>query len=121
MHPCIITSPSDLGNGRCIATEAEARFGEVYTGRSKTFWGYFVLVIEPFSGARWLGEDRGSLRKALAQAAAAARADGWSIEGLGLNPEFKETGLSANSGYGIHPAYPGRHVHMLEPPPRERA
>jgi hypothetical protein len=118
-HPVIIASPSDLGNGKCIVTEAECQYGEVFTGKTEVFWGYFVRVINPF-GEEWLGEDRHSLRRALTQASEAAEHSGWSLIALGCTPEFQETGLSENSGYGYHTAHPDRAVHMLEPIPRQR-
>ena len=117
-HRCIIASPEDLGNGNCIVTEAEAHYGAVHTGKTDVFWGYYVRIVA--TGEEWLGEDRHSLRDALRQAEAAAQHSGWSIIALGCTPEFRESGLSANSGYGSHPAYPDRHVHMFEPIPRQR-
>lgn len=117
-HPCIIASPEDLGNGKCIITEAEVHYGAVYTGRTEVFWGYFVRIEA--IGEEWLGEDRHSLRQALLQAEAAAHHSGWSVMALGCTQEFRETGLSANSGYGYHPVHPDRHVHMMEPIPRHR-
>lgn len=117
-HPCIIASPEDLGDGKCIITEAEAHFGTLHTGRTEVFWGYYVRIVG--IGEEWLGEDRHSLRDALRQAAGAAEHSGWSIIALGCTSEFRESGLSANSGYGFHPAHPDRHVHMFEPIPRQR-
>lgn len=99
IHPVIIASPADIGNGNCIVTEAECQYGQVYTGRSEVFWGYVVRVISPF-GEEWLGEDRHSLRRALQQAGEAALHGGWSLIALGCTPEFQESSLSANSGHG---------------------
>ena len=115
----IIASPSDLGTGNCMVIEAECHYGEVLTGKTEVFWGYFVRVINP-SGEEWLGEDRHSLRRALNGASEAAEHHGWSLIAVGCTPEFQETGLSANSGYGYHPARPNRPIHMLEPVPRQR-
>jgi hypothetical protein len=98
--------------------EAEAHYGVVHTGRTEVFWGFYVRIVA--MSEEWLGEDRRSLREALLQAEAAAQHSGWSIIALGRTREFRETGLSANSGYGIHPAYPDRHVHIFEPIPRQR-
>ena len=117
-HPVMIASPSDLGNGNCIVTEAECHYGEVFTGKTEVFFGYFVRVINPF-GEEWLGEDRHSLRKALREAAEASQGGGWTLLAIGLSSEWRESGLSENSGYGYHPAHPERAVHMLEPIPWE--
>ena len=113
-HAVIIASPSDLGNGKCIVTDAECHYGEVYTGKTEVFAGYFVRIINPHGG-EWLGEDRHSLRKALRKAAEASRSAGWIILAIGLSSEWRESGLSENSGWGYHPEHPDRHVHMLEP------
>lgn len=92
--------------------------GPVLTGRTQTFAGYYVRICAP-QGAQgdWLGEDPHSLFEALQRASKAARLDGWKLLALGLSSQFKETGLSLNSGFGIHSAFPQRHVHMLEIPP----
>ena len=116
---CLIATPEDLGNGRCIVEEADAYFGQVTTGRTETHHGYFVRIVSQ-QGEEWIGEDRHRLIEALLCAFKAAQQSGWSVIAIGLSGQFKETGLSSNSGFGVHPAYPDRHVHMLEPPPRER-
>ncbi len=117
-HPCVIASPDDLGDCQSLyASIDDAEYGFSTTGRSQVFFGYFVRICA--FGHEWVGEDRHSLRKALLRAAEAARSDGWILLALGCT-EFKETGLSANSGYGYHPAFPDRHVHMFEPIPRQR-
>jgi hypothetical protein len=92
----------------------EASCGIVTTGRTDTFHGYFCRLVEP-SGREWLGENRYSLRGALAAAATASAADGWKLLAVGLSPDFLETGLSENSGWGFHFDFPAA-VHMLEMP-----
>ena len=110
---CLISNnppdPKTIG----LVVEAEGHWGTVWTGRSEVFWGYFVRIVGR-AGEEWLGEDRGSLVAALVAANDAASASGWSVLALGLTDEWTESGLSANSGYGYHPAF-DRHVHMLEP------
>ena len=113
-HPVSIASPSDLGNGNCMMTEAECHYGEVYTGKTEVFWGYFVRVINPLGG-EWLGEDRHSLRKALRKVAEASQSADWTVLAIGLSPEWRESGLSENSGWGFHPEHPDCRVHMLHP------
>jgi hypothetical protein len=110
----------DLGNGNCVVVEADVYFGSVFTGRTETFYGYYVEIISPLSEERWRGQHRHSLLKALERVSDIASRCGWDVVAIGRTPEFKETGLSQNSGYGTHPAYPDPHVHMLEPRPRKR-
>jgi hypothetical protein len=119
IRPVLIASPADVGDANAIVMEAMCHYGDVCTGRSEVFWGFAARVVSPL-GEEWLGEDRHSLRSAFQQAGDAAQHDGWSLIALGCTPEFRESGLSANSGYGYHPAYPDRAVHMLEPIPRQR-
>lgn len=114
---CLIACPKALANGACVIEEADGRYGTITTGRTETFFGYYVRIISP-NGDDWIGEDRHSLRKALKRAAEASEQDGWTLLAIGLTPEWQESGLSANSGFGYHPAHPDRHVHMLEPRPR---
>lgn len=116
---CLMASHRLLGDGMQVVSEAEGSWGSVWTGRTEVFWGYFVRLEGP-AGESWLGEDRRSIRQALVQAAAAAEANGWSLLAIGLTDEWQESGLSGNTGYGSHPGFPDRHVHMLEPPPSPR-
>lgn len=119
-HRCLLASPEDLGNGNCVVIEADVYFGSVLTGRTETFHAYYVEIISPLSEERWRGEHPRRLLQALEAASDAAKQSGWDVLAAGRTPDFKETGLSENSGYGTHPAYPDRHVHMLEPLPRKR-
>lgn len=99
-----------------VIVEVESQYGEVFTGRTEVFWGYFVRVKDAL-GREWLGEDRHSLRNAFRKAAEAAHSDGATIMAAGLSRDWRESGLSENSGWGSHPAHPDRYVHMLEPTP----
>lgn len=100
--------------------ECDVFFGSVFTGRTETFAAYYVHICDPAGElGGWLGEHPHLLYDALRRAAEAAQADGWTVLAIGRTPQFKETGLSQNSGFGIHPAYPDRHVHMSEPPPEK--
>ena len=95
---------SDGPPGRLTAVKA--RYGLIHTGRARVFHGYFVEVSGP-SGETWLGEHRYSLRGALRDAARRLEDDGWSLSAIGLTCDWRETGLSENSGYGYHPAFDG--------------
>lgn len=98
--------------------DCDVSLGSVLTGRTQTFAGHYVRICAP-QGATgdWLGEHSHSLFQALLRAAEAAHLDEWMLLAVGLTPQFTETGLSQNSGFGIHSAFPERHVHMLELPP----
>jgi hypothetical protein len=119
VRPCLIASPRAVGDADCVVLQAEGHYGPVFTGRTEVFHGYFVRIVASH-GEDWLGEDRRSLREALKNAAEAAEQSGWTVLAIGLFPEWRESGLSANTGFGSHPAYPDRAVHMLEPEPRNR-
>ena len=115
-RPCLLSNPHPVGIADGLVIQAEGHWGLVVTGRTETFWGYFVRVVGP-SGEEWLGEDRSSVRAALGQAADAIAASGWSLLAIGLDDDWQETGLSYNSGWGVHRSY-DRHANMLEPPSR---
>lgn len=89
-------------------------FGLIETGRTRTFQGYFVRLDDP-DGGEWLGTDGHSMRRALADAAAQAARAGYDLLAVGVQPEWRESGLSFNSGWGYHPDFEGR-VHMLASP-----
>ena len=115
---CLVSNLRPLGSAGGLIVQADASWGTVATGKSEVHWGYFVRITGP-SGEEWLGEDRYSLRAALVQAAAAATNSGWTLLAIGLDDDWQETGLSQNSGWGVHPQFE-RHVHMLEHPPCAR-
>lgn len=100
--------------------ECDVYFGSVFTGRTESFAAYYVHISDPEdAGGSWLGEDPHFLYNALQRASEAAQADGWTVLAIGRTPQFKESGLSVNSGFGFHPCFPDRAVHMSEPPPEE--
>ncbi len=115
-HAAFIAPLSTDGRpGRLLAVKA--RYGLVQTGRSRVFHAYFVEVSAP-SGETWLGEHRYSLRGALRDTAHQLEGDGWSLSAVGLTCDWRESGLSENSGYGYHPDHEGA-VLMLEPLPED--
>lgn len=91
------------------------QFGHVSTGEQRVWAGFFVQVIDS-SGGMWLAEHPHSLRGALSEIGDQLETDGWSLKVVGLLPEWRETGLSRNSGYGFHPDLDCA-VHMFETPP----
>jgi hypothetical protein len=95
-----------------------AFFGDIVTGRQEVLQGQFVSVLLP-DGDELVGEHPRSLHAALKDVCKEAERKGWKVLALGRMPEFRETGLSVNTGYGFHPAVPDRHVHMLEVPPSD--
>ena len=94
---------------------AHVEIGTCATGRARVFAGYFLRVISD-DGRMWLGEDDHSLRLALREVEAKMTVEGCGLDAIGLSPEWQESGLSANSGYGFYPDF-DRAVHMLEPFP----
>ena len=98
--------------------EAKVEFGTVATGRQAVWAGFFVRV--EVDGQQWLAEDPYSLRRALRGVEAKLNSDGISLHVIGLDPEWHESGLSGNTGWGYHPELDGA-VHMLTPPPNADA
>jgi hypothetical protein len=94
--------------------EVHVEFGTVCSGRSRVFMGWWVQVGAP-EGGSWLEQDRHSLRRALRAVEKQLNADGLSLRVMGLDPEWMESGLSANSGYGYHPDFDGP-IHMFDSP-----
>lgn len=90
---CWLQNPD--GEQELVAT----RMAAVETGRSRTFWGYRV-VVQQITGEQTKGEDRHNLHNALKQCDENLRAAGYQMKVMGLRPDFYETGLSFNSGYG---------------------
>lgn len=98
--------------------ECDAFFGDVLTGRQAVLQGQFVSIVLP-TGEELIGEHPRWLYDALRDVSGKAEQEGWTVLAIGRTPRFRETGLSANSGFGIHPSFPDRHVHFLEPPPND--
>jgi hypothetical protein len=87
-------------------------FGSIETGRSRVFYGFYVELKH--EGFDWCGEDRGCFRNALKSIGALALKDGYTICAAGLDDNFRETGLSYNSGWGY---INDQLAHMLDPHP----
>lgn len=85
--------------------------GTCSTGRQRVFAGYYFEATLP-TGSTVIGENSHGLRRALRTFEARLNAAGWTLDAIGLDPEWHETGLSADSGFGYHPSFSGP-VHML--------
>lgn len=94
---------------------AEYESGLVATGKTKVFAGYFVRLTLP-GGTEFLGEDEHSLRSALLRLASNMSAVRLTPQCAGLDPRWRESGLSENSGFGYFVFYP-EPVHMMDPMP----
>ena len=88
------------------------QYGVVETGKQRIHAGYFVQIVGPDDEER-LFEDPHSLRRALCMADAALRELGFSLDVIGLSQDWKESPMSANSGYGYLPDVRDP-VHMLD-------
>lgn len=97
-------------------TLARVEFGTVTTGRQAVWAGFYVRV--EVGDREWLAEDPHSLRRALRGVEAELNKDDLWLQAFGLDPEWRESGLSANSGWGYYPDCDGA-VHMLERQPSE--
>ena len=94
---------------------AEYESGLVATGKTRVFAGYFVRLTLP-SGTEFLGEDEHSLRSALLRLASNMSAVKLVPQCSGLDPRWRESGLSENSGFGYFVFHP-EPVHMMDPTP----
>ena len=112
---CRLVSIAD-GDSAHHRWNVPAQCGVVLTGKQRVFAGYFVQVVLP-SGDEVLAEDPHILWKALARVEQKLNALGWSLDAVGLDPNWQESGLSANSAYGYHPDFKGA-VHFFEPLPK---
>lgn len=97
-------------SGECtVSEEGEEKLvsydlGIVETGRSRVFGGYFVqIVVSPTEQVT--AEDEHSLIAALWRLARNASARGLHLHCAGLSGQWRESGLSENTGWG----YFGRH------------
>jgi len=93
---------------------ADFEIGIIETGRSRVFAGYYIKVITE-DGEEWVEEDPGSVRAALQALDELVAFDGGRLLCAGLHPDFYESGLSANTGFGYIESYRGA-VHMMERP-----
>jgi hypothetical protein len=93
--------------------EVPAQCGVVLTGKQKVHQGWFCSVVLS-SGEMVAAENSHILREALRKLEERLNELGWSLDAIGLDPRWQETGLSSNTGYGYHPGVAGA-VHMFEP------
>lgn len=117
-HRCFIVGTSNLNEPNRELVEVSVQLGNVTTGKQRVWAGYFMHVEGP-DEKTWLAEHPHFLRGALREVEKLLNADGWSLLAIGLTPEWHETGLSANSGFGYHPDF-DHAVHMLQPERRDR-
>lgn len=89
--------------------------GLVSTGKTRVFAGYFVKLVLP-SGTEFAGEDEYSRRSALLRLASNLSAVKIDLLCAGIDPRWRESGLSENSGYGYFVFHPEA-VHMMDPVP----
>ena len=101
-----------LGSRNQDVSNVRVQCGICSTGKQRVFAGYFVIVVLPV-GEAIVAEDPYNLRQALRNAEARLNCLGWSLNVIGLDVEWQETGLSANTAYGYHAKF-DRAVHMLE-------
>ena len=103
-----------LVNKSGIPLAATYEMGIVSTGRSRVWAGHFVSVTLP-SDTEFSGEDEHSLRAALRKLDAHFAAVDLELRCVGLDPEFSESGLSVDTGWGYVPGGDGA-VHMMDAP-----
>lgn len=101
------------GDGARI--HATYEHGLVLTGRSRVFAGYYVCVTLP-NETEFTGEDEHSLHSALLRLASNLAAGKLILTCSGLDPRWRQSGLSENTGWGYLPFYPEA-VHMMSPIP----
>jgi len=93
--------------------------GSLNTGRQRVFSRFFVKITL-LDGSEVIGEDPYNLRAALNDVDRQLSERGCILVAAGVEPEFAESGLSQNSGYGYLPNV-SRAIHMMDlPPPRFR-
>lgn len=108
---CVIDHDRDLN--------CPFEIGVVTTGKQRVFHRYYLKVVAP-DGTDIIGTSEHSLREALLVVGRQFDERGLILFVAGTNPDFYESGLSANSGYGYLPTV-NRAVHMMDvPPPRLR-
>lgn len=93
--------------------------GSITTGRQRVFHRYYVKVIAP-DGHEIVGTSEHSVREALLDVDRQLDQRELVLLAAGTYPEFHESGLSANTGFGYIPTCDFA-VHMMDvPPPRQR-
>jgi hypothetical protein len=96
---------------------ATYEMGIISTGLSRVFAGHFVSITLP-SGTDFSGEDEHSLRAALRKLAAHLAAVDLELRCFGMEDDFSESGLSADTGFGYLPGYDSA-IHMMDVPSKE--
>jgi hypothetical protein len=115
-HAVRAVRTDEIGEADREVFQCDAYFGSIFTGKQQVHQGYFVSIVLP-TGEELFGEHPRWVYDALKSAMKAVEKKGWTVLVVARLPRFGETSLSANSGFGFHPAYPDRHVHMLDPEP----
>jgi len=101
------------------AQDCKFQIGHLTTGRQRVFKSFFVRIWLP-DGKELTGEDPHNIRAALYDLDRQLAARNYILVAAGIEPEFSESGLSQNSGYGYLPTV-NRAVHMMDlPRPRLR-
>jgi hypothetical protein len=104
---------------RDCAFDCPFEIGSITTGRQRVFHRYYVKVIAP-DGHEVIGTSEHSLRQALLDVDRQLDQRELVLLAAGTYPEFHESGLSANTGFGYIPTCDFA-VHMMDvPPPRLR-
>jgi hypothetical protein len=94
---------------------ATYKMGIVETGRSRLFAGYFFTVALGNEQST-TGEDERSMIAALWRLARNLAARGLQLRCVGMSGEFRESGLSENTGWGYFGRYQ-QPVHMMDEMP----
>lgn len=95
--------------------ECRYDFGAISTGRQRVFHRFYARVEFPDSGAL-VGEDPHSVRAALDDLDRKLQHRAIRLVAAGLDPEWVESGLSQNTGFG-YLRQCDHAVHMFEVPP----
>lgn len=105
----------DVTDSGLLYIQASYSLGIVSTGKSRVFAGYYVTLVLA-SGTEFTGEDEHSLRSALLRLGSNLSAVNLAITCSGLDPRWRESGLSENTGWGYFVFWPEA-VHMMSPVP----
>ena len=97
------------------AVAATYSIGTTSTGKNRVFAGHFVSVTL-HDGDAFTGEDAHSLRRALRKVARQLSVMDTELTCAGLDPRWRESGLSVDTGWGYFDFY-GAAVHMMDAVP----
>lgn len=109
------------GTGECtLSNEGVEKLvhydiGIVETGRSRVFAGYFIKVTL-VDGEEIIGEDGGSMIRALKCVVQNTSERDLRLNCVGLSPQWRQSGLSENTGWGYFGPQQ-RLMHMMEEMP----